>query len=85
MKNDLVEFFYEVRLIYTIKVKIDIIKNFNTSLKGFGSDKRYLNINITDNQENYWKFVYDNKISNILLLEDKFDESFVRKKRRLTK
>lgn len=78
LKNDLVKFCFEVNSKWNQFVKIILIKIlFILPKKGFQSNKRYLNINLMENKPLYWKFVYDYNINNVILLEDKFDETGV--------
>ena len=61
----------------------EITKNFindsnvNFCFEGYDQSKRYININLFDNRDDYWKLIYEYKINNILLLEDRFNEKLV--------
>lgn len=52
-----------------------ILTNF--SLEGYERSKRYIGINIPENKATYWKYIYENRINNIVLLEDRLNENMV--------
>ena len=56
---------------------IEVTVFFN--LKGFEKSKRYINVslNLLESQNEYWKFIYEYKIHNIILLEDYENEQLV--------
>lgn len=43
-------------------------------LKGYEGSKRYLSLNLLDKKAAYWKFIYDYRINNIVLLDDRLNE-----------
>jgi hypothetical protein len=43
-------------------------------LKGYEGSKRYLSLNLLDQKAAYWKFIYDYRINNIVLLDDRLNE-----------
>ena len=60
--------------IYILFVSTKLKKKIKKKLKGYEDSKRYLNIYTTQDVASYWKFVYDARINNIILLEDRFNE-----------
>lgn len=64
--------YFNFYFILNFEIKLKLLKY--RSKKGFESSKRYLNIDLIDNKSKYWKFIYDYKITNIMLLEDRFNE-----------
>lgn len=73
---------FAIQYVYVSKIGIYIFfcinkikkKLKNKKLKGYEDSKRYLNIYTTQDVASYWKFVYDARINNIILLEDRFNE-----------
>ena len=51
----------------------------NSFKKGYEESKRYLypKPSLIENKLKYWTFIYENKINNILLLEDRENEEAV--------
>ena len=49
-------------------------------IQGYEETKRYIELKMKpqDNPEDYWKFVYDNDISNLIMLFDREEEDDVR-------
>ena len=48
------------------------------NFKGYENTKRYLSVNLADfKKSSYWKFILENKVNNIVLLEDFGDEGTV--------
>lgn len=37
-----------------------------------------MNIDLHENEKAYWKFIFENKINNIILIEDKSNEAIVK-------
>ena len=76
------------------KIKLDLyfnILNNNYNKKGYlnsekskNAKKVYINLNLNLNIMNtyeitYWKFILDNKVNNIIIIEDKNNEAIVSK------
>ena len=74
ISNENVNFCFEVNNISISWIRIIKLKWFKK--KGYDSAKRYINVNISDDKT-YWKFIYDYRINNIILLEDRYDEASV--------
>ena len=53
-------------------------KNVNFCYEGYEHTKRYMNTTLFESHDKYWKFIYDNKIDNIILLEDHLNENEVK-------
>ena len=60
-----------------VTIELSNNKNVNFCIEGFDQSKRYINIDLFEDRAKYWKFVYDHKINNIVLLEDRFNEKMV--------
>ncbi len=53
-------------------------KFFKITKKGYENSKRYLSVNLDIfSVSDYWLFIYENKINNIILMEDLSDEDMV--------
>lgn len=52
-------------------------KDVNFCYEGYEHTKRYVNTTLFESHAKYWKFVYDSKVENIVLLEDHLNEGEV--------
>ena len=43
------------------------------TFKGYDESRRYMNIKLFENPGKYWNFIYENKINNVILLENRLE------------
>ncbi|RNA42537.1 hypothetical protein BpHYR1_000969, partial [Brachionus plicatilis] len=52
----------------------------NFFYEGYEKNKRYINLKLRSERGAYWRFLYENKINNIVILDDRFNENLFNKK-----
>ncbi|CAF0939077.1 unnamed protein product [Brachionus calyciflorus] len=64
----------------TLNENDDIIRKIINDQNGYEKCKRYINLRLQSDRGTYWKFLYDNKINNIVILDDRSNEALFNKR-----